>query len=98
MTIVLDQQAKLGSHQASLNKFFDLFEFWISRNKLLPLLAYKSNINHAALHLLNPLPSLFHVTTIYPFRSFVDSFDLLIRNVQLRMIKTNGRLVFFTFH
>lgn len=89
IAIVLDMQAKLGGHEKCLKKLFDLFEIWISKNKLLPLLAYKSNISHACSYLLNPLPSLFYVTVIYPFKSFVNSFDTLVNNTHVKLIKLN---------
>jgi hypothetical protein len=89
MTIVLDMQAKIGGHDKCLKKLFDLFEIWINKNKLLPLLAYKSNITHACSYLLNPLPSFFYVTVIYPFKSFVNSFDTLVNNTHVKLIKLN---------
>jgi hypothetical protein len=93
ITIVLDMHAKLGNQDKCIRKLFELFEIWISKNKLLPLLAYKSNITHACSYLLNPLPSLFYVTVIYPFISFTNSFDLLAKNIQMKLIKLEKRSV-----
>jgi hypothetical protein len=65
-----------------LKKLFNLFEIWIEKNPTFPFMAYKSNIGHASSYMLNPLPGLIYVTTIYPFKNLIDSLKSYTKNLE----------------
>jgi len=51
-----------------LTKLFNLFDIWISRDPILAVLAYKTNISHTSAYLFNPLPGLMYVSVIHPVK------------------------------
>jgi hypothetical protein len=71
MSIVLDMIANnLISNQEEkcLFKIFNLFQIWIETNPAIPLLAFKLNLSHLSLYMLNPLPGLLYTSIIYPLK------------------------------
>lgn len=77
MAIVLDMLANnlISNHEKCLNKLFNLFEIWISRDPTLPLLAYRANSSHASSYLFNPLPGLLFVSVVYPIRCALECYE-----------------------
>lgn len=99
MSIVLDMLANdlIRNQEKFLKKLSDLFEIWIEKNPMLPLLAYKSNLSHFSSYMLNPLPGLVYMTVIYPLKNFlenpnvdkeqVNEMALKIHLISLKLIK-----------
>ena len=87
ITIVLDMLANnlVKQHEKILKKLFNLFEIWIEKNPTFPFMAYKSNIGHPSSYMLNPLPGLVYLTTIYPFKNLLDSLKSFTKNVERRL-------------
>lgn len=78
MTIVLDMLANnlITNHEKCLNKLFNLFDIWISRDPILPVLAYRANITHASSYLFNPLPGLLFISVVYPIKVALECFQI----------------------
>jgi hypothetical protein len=76
MTILLDMLSNnlISNLDKSIMKLFNLFETWIEKNPLLPLLAYKANYSHFSSYMLNPLPGFVYVTVIYPLKNCMECF------------------------
>lgn len=74
MAIVLDMLPNnlILNHEKCLSKIFNLFEIWISRDPILPVLAYRANLTHASSYLFNPLPGLLFVSVVYPIRCALE--------------------------
>ena len=74
MTITLDMLPNelLLHPDKCLPKMLKLFEVWIEKNDMLPVIAYKSNMLHASAYMLNPLPGLIYITVIHPLKNYTD--------------------------
>lgn len=70
ITVILDMLPNnlINNHEKCLTKLFNLFDIWISRDPILAVLAYKTNISHTSAYLFNPLPGLMYVSVIHPVK------------------------------
>ena len=68
-----------NNHLTKLDKclptLFSVFELWIEKSPLLPLLAYRTNLNHVSPYMLNPLPGLLYIIVVLPIKAAVECFD-----------------------
>lgn len=58
-----------------MTKLFNLFDVWISRDPILPVLAYRSNISHTSAYLFNPLPGLMYISVVHPVKVAIKCFQ-----------------------
>ena len=94
MTIVLDMLPNnlITNQDKCLRKLFNLFEAWIEKSPLIPIIAFKANSSHTMQSMFNPLPGLIYLTVLYPMKHLDRQADLdeLISKIQfttLRLIK-----------
>lgn len=74
MTIVLDMLPNnlISNHEKCMKKLFSLFAAWIEKNPMIPVIAFKANLSHSMQNIFNPLPGLFYISVLYPFKTSID--------------------------
>ena len=79
VAIVLDMLANSSSLAPSSSvcdkcapRLVDVFAEWTSRHKMLPLLAFNTNMAHSSSYMLNPVPGLVYMSVVYPLKTFVE--------------------------
>jgi hypothetical protein len=89
MAVLLDMLSRdlIDTPRKCLRKMFNLFECWIEKNSMLPILALTLNLKHPSSHVLNPLPGLMYTTIIYPFKNFIECLKSFTKNVQTKVNK-----------
>ena len=101
MAIILDMLPNnvITKPNKCLQVLFNLFEIWIEKNPLLPLLAYKTNLNHASSYMLNPLPGFIYILVIYPLKIAFECFDshYKLNQKQKKKIEFENFLKILTF-
>ncbi len=74
MTISLDMllSDQITNHEKCLSKIFSLFNSWLEKNPMIPVIALKANLSHSMQNVFNPLPGLLYITVIYQFKTSLE--------------------------